>query len=280
MNVLAKNPLLGARVKNTTGKHLLQGPVTVLDGGSYAGDARIDDLPPGQERLISYGVDQQVLVQAKNNKQENAVQTGKIVKGVLYLTRKLVASQDYVAENKGDKDKTLIVEHPRRGGNWKLTAPAKADETTDTLFRFKGGVAAGKGTQLTVREEFITTEQIRIMNMDDGALAVYMQTGEIPKQVRDALSKAAQFRQDLAATQRQIQERNQKINVITQEQNRIRENMKTVAQNTDYYTRLLKKLDEQESFIETIQKEITGLQKEEGQQRKALQDYLNGLNVG
>jgi len=57
-------------VKNTTGKHLLQGPVTVLDGGSYAGDARIDDLPPGQERLISYGVDQQVLVQAKNNKQE------------------------------------------------------------------------------------------------------------------------------------------------------------------------------------------------------------------
>ena len=35
VNVLAKNPLLGARVKNTTGKHLLQGPVTVLDAGAY-----------------------------------------------------------------------------------------------------------------------------------------------------------------------------------------------------------------------------------------------------
>src|SRR6185503_13050144 len=59
-SVLAKNPLNGARVKNTTDKHLLQGPITVLDGHSYAGDARVEDLPPGQERLISYGVDQQV----------------------------------------------------------------------------------------------------------------------------------------------------------------------------------------------------------------------------
>jgi hypothetical protein len=55
--------------------------------------------------------------------------------------------------------------------------------------------------------------------------------------------------------------------------------MKTVAQNTDYYSRLLKKLDEQESFIEGLQKEIAGLQKEEAQQRKAMQDYINGLNV-
>src|ERR1051325_11341447 len=42
LNVLPKNPLNGAKVKNTTKKHLLAGPVTVLDGGAYAGDARID----------------------------------------------------------------------------------------------------------------------------------------------------------------------------------------------------------------------------------------------
>ena len=31
-SVLASNPLNGVRIRNTTGKHLLQGPVTVLDG--------------------------------------------------------------------------------------------------------------------------------------------------------------------------------------------------------------------------------------------------------
>jgi hypothetical protein len=278
VNVLAKNPLLGARVKNTTGKHLLQGPVTVLDGGAYAGDARIDDLPPNQERLISYGVDQQVLVQAKNEKHESTIQTGKIVKGVLHLTRKQVATQDYTAENKGDKDKTLVIEHARRNG-WTLAEPAKADEKTDTLYRFKGAVGAGKATKLTVREELVNVERIAILSQSDGTIEMYSKTGEIPQNVRDALAKAAKFRQDLAATQRQIQDRNQKISVISQEQNRIRENMKTVAQNTDYYSRLLKKLDEQESFIEGLQKEIAGLQKEEAQQRKAMQDYINGLNV-
>src|SRR5204862_4707663 len=118
-SVLPKNPLNGARVKNTTDKHLLQGPITVLDGATYAGDARIDNLPPGQERLLSYGIDLQMKVDSTSRKNDSTIQTGKIIKGVLQLTRKNVFTQDYVADNKSDAPKTLIVEHPRRGG-WTL----------------------------------------------------------------------------------------------------------------------------------------------------------------
>src|SRR5256885_8291928 len=67
-NVLPKNPLNGARVTNTTDKHLLQGPITVLEGSTYSGDARIDNLPPGQERLLSYGIDLQMTVDATKNR--------------------------------------------------------------------------------------------------------------------------------------------------------------------------------------------------------------------
>ena len=35
----------------------MQGPITVFDGGNYAGDAEIDDVQPGAERLISYAMD-------------------------------------------------------------------------------------------------------------------------------------------------------------------------------------------------------------------------------
>ena len=38
-SVLPRNPLNGARLKNTTKKHLLQGPITVFAENSYAGDA-------------------------------------------------------------------------------------------------------------------------------------------------------------------------------------------------------------------------------------------------
>jgi hypothetical protein len=278
--VLPKNPLLGARVKNTTGKHLLQGPVTVLDGGSYAGDARIDDVPPGQERLISYGVDQQVLVQAVNDQQHSTLTSGKIVKGVLHLTFKDVQSQGYTAENKGDHDKTLVIEQAKLGGDWKLVEPAKADETTDVLYRFTGKVAAGKGTKLTVRQELIRGEEIAVLPMDLGSTFHYSQRGEISQPVREALAKAAALKQAAAETDRQTNDRAQKVAAIGQEQARLRENLKTVSQNTEYYTRLLKKLDEQETQVESLQKEIIGLQKTAEQQRKATEDYVNGLSVG
>jgi hypothetical protein len=185
--VLPKNPLNGARVRNTTGKHLLQGPVTVLDSGGYAGDARIDDVPPGQERLLSYGIDQQIQVDATKNRNESSIQTGKIVKGVLNLTMKDVFTQEYVAENKGDRDKALLIEHPLRPG-WKLLEPAKADETTESLYRFKGSVAAGKGTKLTVRQELVRGQAVAILPCDINQLAFYARSGEIPQPVRDSLA--------------------------------------------------------------------------------------------
>src|SRR5690606_22290348 len=136
-SVLANHPLNGARVKNTSGKHLLQGPITVLDANAYAGDARLNDVPPGQERLLSYGVDLQTRVNADKNETQNTILTGKIVKGVLHVTRKHVNTQHYVIDNKADKDRTLIIEHPRQGGDWKLVDTAEPVETTDQLYRFK-----------------------------------------------------------------------------------------------------------------------------------------------
>ena len=54
----AKFPLLGLRLKNTSGQPLTQGPITVYDTNTYAGDTRILDLQPNEERLLSYAMDQ------------------------------------------------------------------------------------------------------------------------------------------------------------------------------------------------------------------------------
>ena len=67
------------RLTNTTGKHLLQGPVTVFEAGAYAGDARIDDLPASQQRLLSFGVDLGVTVDAAAGADGSTIQSGRIV---------------------------------------------------------------------------------------------------------------------------------------------------------------------------------------------------------
>jgi hypothetical protein len=277
-SVLPKNPLNGARVKNTTQKHLLQGPITVLEASSYAGDARIDNLPPGQERLLSYGIDLQMLVNATKNKQEDSIQTGKIVKGVLQVSHKHVFTQEYIAENKADKDKTLIVEHPFRQG-WKLLEPQTPLETTDALYRFKQSVPAGKSTGLTVKEEMVQWETIAILPSDFGVLDFYSRSGQIPQNVRTALAKAAAFKGQMTDYQRQVEQRKAEIAQIAQDQARIRENLKAVSDRGALRTRWLEKLDEQEKQIDGLSQKMEEAQKSFETARKQLEDYVSNLNV-
>ncbi|MDB5329971.1 MAG: hypothetical protein JWP03_1122 [Phycisphaerales bacterium] len=220
-----------------------------------------------------------MLVHANDHTENSSLVTGKIVKGVLELTNKQTASQDYVAQSKAKTAKTLLIEHPKRQG-WTLTQPAKPLETTDTLYRFEELLPGGATAKMTVKEELVSSQGIAILPMDIGQVEAYLRAGEIPQPVKDALSAAAKLKYAVVDTERQMQERQQKVNEITQEQARIRENMKTVAQSSDYYQRLLKKLDEQESQIEKLQTELKDLQKKRDQQRKELEDSLTNLNVG
>ncbi len=278
-SVLASNPLNGVRLKNTTGKHLLQGPVTVFDKGGYAGDARVDDVPPGQERLLSYGIDLDVSVDNTKQTQTSAVQTASISRGTLYIKRKLVATQEYAADNKSSGEKLLVIEHPIRAG-WKLVDTPVPMETTPTLYRFKGVAPAHKVTTLLVKEELVQGESVAILPADLGQLMLYSTTSEVPKDVREAIAKAIQMRQAMQDVERQIAARTQQIVEITVEQNRIRENMKTVAPQTPYYERLMAKLSEQETMIETLQKERASLIVRRDTLRRELEEYLGGLRTG
>jgi hypothetical protein len=278
-SVLEKYPLTGVRLRNTTEKHLPQGPVTVLDGDSYAGDARIDDVPPGQERLLSYGIDLDMLIDATKNTQTSAIVTARILKGVLTIDRRLLATREYLADNKGDRDRTLIVEHPVRQG-WKLVDTRKPAETTQSLYRFQGAAPAKKVTVLTVREEMIRGESMAILPMDIDVLLTYSRTGEIPATVRDALARAIQLKRAIVDTERQLAERGQRVGEITAEQTRIRENMKTVSQSSQYYQRLLAKLNEQESLLEKLQEERDTIGRRRDIERRALEEYLASLTIG
>jgi hypothetical protein len=109
-----KFPLLGLRFKNTSGLHLMQGPITVSEGSAYAGDSPVLDLQPNEERLLSYAVDLGTEVEAVTENPRTTLTTVKAVRGLLYTTTRLVESKTYRAKNRSDKDRTLLIEHPYR----------------------------------------------------------------------------------------------------------------------------------------------------------------------
>jgi len=130
-----------------------------------------------------------------------------------------------------------------------------------------------------VVEELVQAQTIGILASDVGSLEFYSKSDRIPPAVREALTKGIAMRGAITDSQRQMDERRRQVAEITTEQSRIRENLRTVDRTSDYGTRLLKKLNDQESQIEKLQGEIEGLQKTLEQQRKDFEGYLQGLNV-
>jgi hypothetical protein len=172
-----------------------------------------------------------------------------------------------------------MIEHAR-SGDYKLTSPKEADETTPAVYRFRRKLDPHRTIKLTVVTEMIATQEVQILaGTPDDLKAVYLRSATIPKNVRDALAKAIQMKSDLISMVRQIADKQQFITNVTVEQSRIRENMKSVSADTDYYKRLVKKLDEQETAIEKTQKEIAEDRKASETLMKQLEQYLMNLTL-
>jgi hypothetical protein len=276
--VQAKYPLNGFRLKNSTPLHLMQGPITVFDGGTYAGDARIEDLAPDQERLISYAIDLKTEVESLAGAGQQELLTVKIKKGTLITTRKATEEKTYNVKNRDQKKKTVVVEHPFRQ-DWQLIEPSEPTERTRDVYRFALDVDAGKGARVHVKEERPIQEAVQLTNVASELIAFYLRAPKVSAKVREALQGVVERRDRLNQTTADRTRREQRINEITQEQARIRENMARLAQNSELYNRYVKKFDQQETEIENLRKEIETLKATEARQQKELNDYLLGLDV-
>jgi hypothetical protein len=277
-SVQAKYPLNGFRLKNSTPLHFMQGPITVFDGGAYAGDARLEDLASGQERLISYALDIKTEVEPQSGAGQQELTAVKVKKGLLEATRKASEQKTYTIRNRDQKKKTVLVEHPFRS-DWELIEPKEPAERTRQVYRFAVNVEPDKTSKLVVREQKQLTETVQLVDSASDVIAFYLRSRVVSPAVKDALAKVVTLRDRLNKTMAERTRREQRVQEITQEQARIRENMAKLSQSDDLYSRYVKKLDQQETELENLRQEIESLKATEVKQQRELGDYLLSLEV-
>lgn len=281
--VNALHPLSGARITNTSGLHLMGGPITVFEdtgGGSYAGDALIDDTQPGQTRLISYALDVPVSVEVNSGDSSGRYLGFKIVKGVLTAMSRTEQATVYKIKNDGESDQTIVVEHPNAGAPWKLIEPVKPTEETPSVYRFDVAAPRGKSTSFTVRESMVNWQTTAVMDIDLDTIAVYMRDGAIAADVREALQGAVSRRQQLSAAQSALSGIQQLIDQISAGQERIRSNMKVLSQSSALYKRYSEELNSQEDKLADLSAKRDAEQDTVNRLQASLADYLNNLTVG
>ena len=277
-HVLAKHPLAGLKFTNSTDLHLMQGPITVFDEKVYAGDAKIEDMPPGSTRLVSYAVDLDTEVAPQSKGRPDQLLSVKLLKGTMLISRKFTRATEYTVKNSGKKAKNVLVEYPI-DPTWTLVTPKEPAEKARDLYRFAVEAKPGDPAKLTVEEERIEPQQIALSNIDDNTIQIYLSSKVVSDKVKAALQEVVKRKHALLQVVAKRQQLERRIKEIADDQARIRQNMAQLDRASEVYKNYVKKFSDQEKEIEKTREQIAGLVDQENGLRKSLDEYLLGLDL-
>jgi hypothetical protein len=272
-----KFPLLGLRFKNTSGVHMMQGPITVFEGSTYAGDARVLDLQPNEERLVSYAVDLGTEVNPVPSFESGRILMVKAVKGIIHTTTKNRQIKTYQVKNRNEQERTVLIEHPVNNA-FHLVGD-KPKETASDVYRFEVKVPAGGTKSQTVTEEQDVRNEYILSSSGDEQIRFFFSQAVASEKVKDGLKQAMALRLEVAKTKREIAEQQRQLTTITEDQGRLRANLREMPSTAQAYKRYLEKFDKQETQIEKYQADIKQLQAQEHSQQKALDDFLASFSA-
>ena len=271
------HPAISAQLTNNTGMKLPAGPITVFDGGVYAGDALLEFLPEGEKRIISYGDDLSVSGSVTSSF-KRVIAAVTVSKGLMTLSRKNVNEKTYTIWNAGSAAKKLIIEHPITR-DAVLTTPASSDEQTSSLYRFTRNIAAGATLDFTVSEETPVSETITLSHLNDAAFAAFSTNSEIPARVRDAFSRALSLKQAADEAAKELTNAEMRRVRLVADEERIRNNLGAVGVESERGQEYLGRLADQDAAIDAQNDAIDAARRSVDETEAAYKEYLNGLEL-
>lgn len=274
------HPLRGLEFSNSSGAQLIPGPIAVYDGGAYAGDAVIGHVPEGDKRLVSYAVDLSVDVDQASDASRQ-VRKVKIAKGLLVTTFASETSKTFTFTNKDTKrSRTIVLEYPKQPG-WTLDQNAKPASETAFSYRFELDIASGKAEKKKIAFSRVDSSAVGLIQGDLRELSQYVQGGQASPAVLAAYQQAAAKQAAIDALAKRISGFESDRSEIEKDQTRIRQNMSgsNIDRQSDLYSRYVKKLGEQETRIEQIQKDLDLAREDKAKAERDLNDYVANLNV-
>ncbi len=277
-----RHPLASVRLTNDGETGLPPGVLTLYEtgaaGASYVGDAQLSTLPTGDERLVSFALDQKALVD-REIKESQVIAKGRIVRGVLELTYEQEQHTTYRLKAPAREAREILIEHPRMAG-WKIVEPTEAEvELTDDMYRIRHKLEAGKQAEIEVVLTRPNLQKVALVGQGRNFYMAYAGNAELDSSLKKAFAEMARLRDVVDGHARRMQELEGERNRIHQEQKRIRDNLSRVPHNSDLQKRYLGKLDQQEDALEALLGETEKTRLALEQAELALGNYIRSLDI-
>lgn len=275
-----RNPMRGLRFENDSGMPLLPGPISVYDAGAYAGDAQIAHTPGGAERLLAYALDSEVEIDSAQTSSNEIMSFSLSASGLVERRLRQSSTTSYSLKNlDDDRARTVLIEHPRMGGDWAYIGDVKPVERTERYDRFEVRVGAGEDAELVLRLQRIDRSTVALTGVSLPDMLAYAAQGKASDEVVAAVRKAGEFQSRINSLEQQLNALRRDVQSIETDQGRIRANMGSIDRNSDLYRRYMTRLNEQEDQLEALRDQIASAEQSLLGARNDLSRYLQSLVV-
>lgn len=317
----ASRPLGGMLLKNTSALTLEDGSLTVVDGDAYAGEALLERLKPGEERLVSFALDLGTLINVRGADSERQPTfmvraLNGVVEAHYYQTR----SKIYTLVNQTDRPRVVYIEHPRDNeSDWELVAHGKSPgnasgasvsqlttnsgaasnaqpdpgdaatqsgpaefTTTANFYRFRVSLKPHEKLEFPVVERNEERDTYQLTNFTRTELAFFISQRYIDDQTRLALEGIIAIKEKVANADSRLQAIVKEISEITQDQQRLRDNIKALtstAEARQLVMRYVAKADQQESRLDQLERERRSAQEELARLQTELNSAIRSLTM-
>lgn len=274
-----EEPLRALWVTNSSGLTLDAGTFNIIEGDAFAGEGLIAELHPNERRLLSYAADTAIRIDSDNEIDSEPYTKVSIIKGLMKLTREERDVTTYSIRNSDTQSRDVVIEHPAQEG-WKLAAALKPEESTSSFHRFRVKVDPGKTAELKVVESKPQETQYVISNLNDELMAMFVKDKALNPEMEQALRRVLAKKAEITAAQQSALWRRQEINRISQEQNRLRENMKALKGTTEekaLLQRYVKQLNQQEDQLAALNKEMNDWESKRSQLSTELDQIIQEI---
>lgn len=275
-----ENPIRCVEFENTTGLTLEGGPVTVLDSGSYVGEAMLDTMKPTEYRLVGYAVELAVRVLDNVDSHSDRVTRVVIRNGTLRTHYAQVQKTTYTFSSKSDKEQVLYLDHPRDGREWKLFDTAKPHEITENYWRFRFALPPNAVTKFVVQQAQTLHQNWGLADLIEKQLAAWVSAKYLDKPTEKALREVLDQRYKLSQIEYTLNRLNEERGKIHTDQQRVRDNLGALgdrASEKELRERFVATLGKQEDRLAAMLAEEETLRADRDEAREKLNELLAQL---
>ena len=277
-----RHPLAAISLNNDGEIGLPPGVLTLYEqttaGGAatYLGDARLAAFPPSERRMLSYAVDAKVTVD-RSSEEQQAIVKAAIAQGVMRLTRLARQITTYRLKAASDGEHSLLIEQPRLAG-WSLATPDPTHvELSADAYRIPVTLTGSKQNNVVVTMERPLEETIRLLDLADDRLGVFVASNELEPPVKKALGELASRRQALGRQNAELDKLKEQRHQLVEDEKRLRDNLAAVGRDTALYKQTLDKLSDTEATITNLSTATEKAATEIETAREQLQAFVSAL---